>query len=175
LTLCCLTTVADHRKDGCGMASQTRRGITKPAPDAERAALLAEGESLVKAHDRLRLTPADNPAHAAHREAPPDTPRARTVAFPAPARPGCRQVAPEHRLYGSGTNARRRRDSATSAIRGSLPPEQSPSPPLKRARRFHRTPDGHDAGVCGGHVGRRPRQRFLPVPQQPQFHPALRA
>ena len=39
---------------GCGMASQTRRGITKAAPDAERAALLAEGESLVKAHDRLR-------------------------------------------------------------------------------------------------------------------------
>ena len=68
MTLCCLTTVADHRKDGCGMASQTRRGITKPAPDAERAALLAEGESLVKAHDRLRLTPADSPAHAAHRE-----------------------------------------------------------------------------------------------------------
>jgi hypothetical protein len=36
--------------------------------DAERAALLAEGESLVKAHDRLRLTPANSPAHAAHRE-----------------------------------------------------------------------------------------------------------
>ena len=50
------------------MASQTRRGITKAATDAERAALLAEGESLVKAHDRLRLTPANDPAHAAHRE-----------------------------------------------------------------------------------------------------------
>ena len=50
------------------MASQTRRGFKKAAPDAERAALLAEGESLVKAHDRLRLTPANSPAHAAHRE-----------------------------------------------------------------------------------------------------------
>jgi hypothetical protein len=41
------------------MASQTRGGITNAATDAERAALLAEGESLVKAHDRLRLTPAN--------------------------------------------------------------------------------------------------------------------
>jgi hypothetical protein len=39
------------------MASQTRRGITKASADAERAAVLAEGESLVKTHDRLRLTP----------------------------------------------------------------------------------------------------------------------
>ena len=50
------------------MASQTRRGFKKAAPDAERAALLAEAESLVRAHDRLRLTPASSPAHAAHRE-----------------------------------------------------------------------------------------------------------
>ena len=50
------------------MASQTRRGMTTAAADAERAALLAEGESLVKAHNRLRLTPADSPAHDAHRE-----------------------------------------------------------------------------------------------------------
>jgi hypothetical protein len=50
------------------MASQTRRGITKAAPDPERAALLAERDSLVKAHDRLRLTPTNSPAHAAHRE-----------------------------------------------------------------------------------------------------------
>ena len=37
------------------MASQTRRGMTKAAADAERAALLAEEASLVKADDRLRL------------------------------------------------------------------------------------------------------------------------
>ena len=75
------------------MASQTRRGITKAAPDAERAALLAKEESLVKAHDRLRLTPANSPAHAAHRERLQIHQRARTVPLPAPAQPSCRQVA----------------------------------------------------------------------------------
>ena len=35
--------------------------------DAERIALLAEGEALVKAHDRLRLTPADRPEHRAYK------------------------------------------------------------------------------------------------------------
>jgi hypothetical protein len=50
------------------MASQTRRGMTTATADAERAALLAEGESLVKAHNRLRLTPANSPAHAVLRE-----------------------------------------------------------------------------------------------------------
>ena len=38
-----------------------------PALDSERVALLAEGEALLKAHVRLRLTPADSPDHAAHR------------------------------------------------------------------------------------------------------------
>ena len=75
------------------MASQTRRGITKAAADAERAALLAEGESLVKAHDRLRLTPANSPAHAAHRERLRIHHGRGTVPFPAPAQPSCRQVA----------------------------------------------------------------------------------
>ena len=38
-----------------------------PALAAERLALLAEGEALLEAHVRLRLTPADSPDHAAHR------------------------------------------------------------------------------------------------------------
>jgi hypothetical protein len=50
LNLCCPTTGTD----GCGMASQTRRGITKAAPDAERTA--------------SGLTPANDTSHAAHRE-----------------------------------------------------------------------------------------------------------
>jgi hypothetical protein len=52
----------------CGVASQKQRGSNNGAPGSERAALLAEEESLVKAHDHLRLTPANDPAHAAHRE-----------------------------------------------------------------------------------------------------------
>src|SRR5688572_28010622 len=38
-----------------------------PTLNAERVALLAEGEALVKAHDRLRLTPANRPEHRAYR------------------------------------------------------------------------------------------------------------
>jgi hypothetical protein len=57
-----------HRKGRCGMASQKQRGSKNAAPGSDRAAPLAEGESLVKAHERLRLTPANDPAHAAHRE-----------------------------------------------------------------------------------------------------------
>jgi hypothetical protein len=50
------------------VAAQKQRGSNNAAPGSERAALLAERESLVKTHDRLRLTPANDPAHAAHRE-----------------------------------------------------------------------------------------------------------
>ena len=38
-----------------------------PALESERVALLAEGEKLMEAHVRLRLTPEDSPDHAAHR------------------------------------------------------------------------------------------------------------
>jgi hypothetical protein len=37
------------------------------ALNAERVALLAEGEAVVKAHDRLRLIPANRPEHRAYR------------------------------------------------------------------------------------------------------------
>ena len=36
--------------------------------EAERLALLAEERNLDESHQRLRLTPHDRPAHAAHRE-----------------------------------------------------------------------------------------------------------
>jgi hypothetical protein len=42
--------------------------MTRAELEARRRALLAEGEALAKAHDRLRLKPADSPEHAAHRE-----------------------------------------------------------------------------------------------------------
>ena len=41
--------------------------MKRAALDTERIALLAEGEALVKAHNRLRLTPADRPEHRAYR------------------------------------------------------------------------------------------------------------
>jgi hypothetical protein len=43
------------------------RGMTRAQLEAKRLALLAEGEALMKAYDRLRLTPADRPDHAEHR------------------------------------------------------------------------------------------------------------
>jgi hypothetical protein len=42
--------------------------MRRAALEAERLALLVEGEALVKEYERLRLTPADSPEHAAHRE-----------------------------------------------------------------------------------------------------------
>jgi len=36
--------------------------------EAERVALLAEEQALMAVQERLRLTPDDRPAHAAHRE-----------------------------------------------------------------------------------------------------------
>jgi hypothetical protein len=42
--------------------------MTRAALEAQRLALLAEGESLEKEYDRLRLTPPDSPEHAAYRE-----------------------------------------------------------------------------------------------------------
>ena len=40
---------------------------TQAELEAGRLALLAEGEALMKAYDRLRLTPGDRPDHAEHR------------------------------------------------------------------------------------------------------------
>ena len=42
--------------------------MTRAALEAQRLALLAEGKSLEKQYDRLRLTPPDSPDHAAYRE-----------------------------------------------------------------------------------------------------------
>jgi hypothetical protein len=41
--------------------------MTRAALEAKRLVLLAEGEALLRAYERLRLTPADSPDHAAHR------------------------------------------------------------------------------------------------------------
>jgi hypothetical protein len=41
--------------------------MAKAELEARRLALLAEGEALLKAYDRLRLTPADSLDHAEHR------------------------------------------------------------------------------------------------------------
>lgn len=41
--------------------------MTKAELEARRLALLAKGEALLKGYDRLRLTPADRPDHAEHR------------------------------------------------------------------------------------------------------------
>jgi hypothetical protein len=40
--------------------------MIRAALQAKRLALLAEGEALVREYERLRLTPADRPDHAAH-------------------------------------------------------------------------------------------------------------
>jgi hypothetical protein len=41
--------------------------MTKAELEVRRLALLAEGDALLKAYDRLRLTPADRSDHAEHR------------------------------------------------------------------------------------------------------------
>jgi hypothetical protein len=41
--------------------------MTRAELEAKRIVLLAEGEDLLRAYERLRLTPSNSPDHAAHR------------------------------------------------------------------------------------------------------------
>jgi len=41
--------------------------MTRAELEAKRIVLLAEGQALLRAYERLRLTPANSPDHAAHR------------------------------------------------------------------------------------------------------------